>query len=358
MSWPREGWLSNAKRDDSQRTHQQDGSQRTHEQDTEHLSPDTEVEGNLSNLQSCSADSNVVSTGDVKSASASDLNSMEDVIPNTINQSHDRSVQAATEAVCSSSTDALTTKEVPMYNMEVQSVDSEVTIPMGPSSASNSGKSMQCILPTQGLVGQNAARGDLRIDVDDPTMEKSSEMRCLLPNSHGDSAEQPGQPMANHQNGAENDGEVILVETDSINNDQATQHREKNSDSSYKIPDDARLKKSHTYILLLAILAVSLTYQAGINPPGSFWTSNATNHSAGDPILEDNYHKRYLAFFYFNATAFAASLVMIIMLLSRKMSNKVIKRRALQTVMITDLLALIGAFVVGSCREITKSIYI
>ncbi|CAM0914036.1 unnamed protein product [Alopecurus aequalis] len=118
------------------------------------------------------------------------------------------------------------------------------------------------------------------------------------------------------------------------------------------------LKKPRTYLLFLAILAVSLTYQAGLNPPGGFWTSNATNHLAGDPILQDSYHKRYLAFFYFNATAFAASLVMILMLLSRKMSNRVIKRRALQTAMITDLLALTGAFVAGSCREKTKTICI
>ncbi|KAM0903037.1 hypothetical protein ACQ4PT_018853 [Festuca glaucescens] len=220
---------------------------------------------------------------------------------------------------------------------------------MGPSSPSDSGRSIHGILSSQGSVDQNAASGDLR-------MEKSSEEQLVLPRSHGDGAENHARPMSSHHISAENGCEITL-EIGGTENGQAAQHEE-NSDRRYRNPEDVLLKKSRTYLLLLAILAVSLTYQAGLNPPGGFWTSNATDHSAGDSILEDNYHKRYLAFFYFNATAFAASLVIIIMLLSRKMSNRVTKRRAPQTAMITDMLALMGAFVVGSCREKTKSIYI
>ncbi|KAJ1254483.1 hypothetical protein BS78_K050400 [Paspalum vaginatum] len=136
---------------------------------------------------------------------------------------------------------------------------------------------------------------------------------------------------------------------------------------------DEHLKKSRTYLLLLAILAVSLTYQSGLNPSGGFWSTEENNnmtgdpilndnhhrpyHLPGDPILEDTHHRRYIAFFYLNAVAFVASLVMIIMLLNRRMSNKVIKRYALQTVMIVDLLALTGSYVMASCRK-TSSIYI
>ncbi|KAF8657382.1 hypothetical protein HU200_060154 [Digitaria exilis] len=126
---------------------------------------------------------------------------------------------------------------------------------------------------------------------------------------------------------------------------------------------DEHLKKSRTYLLLLGILAVSLTYQSGLNPPGAFWSNSSTGdhqsyHLPGDPILEDTHHRRYIAFFYLNAIAFVASLVMIVMLLHRRMSNKVIKRYALQTAMIVDLLALTGSYVMGSCRETKNSIYI
>lgn len=358
---------------DSQRVRQQDtelDSPTTHQQATEHVVRDTEVEGVMSNLQCYSADSNLVSTGDVRSVSASDLDCMEDIMSTTLRQSHDQSEHAAIKVVCSSSTDALTTEEVPSDNLEIQPAGGQqVAIPMALSS-SDGGNSIQGILPLQGSVDEDATSGNLRIDADDLAME------CELPDSHVDGTEQHPQQMSNIPTGAD-DGEVRLA-IDNTTNDQAPQHQ-RSIKCSCRNPDDAFLKKSRTYLLLLAILAVSLTYQAGLNPPGGFWTSNATKHSAGDPILgdsgrvwtsngtkhsagdpilEDNYHKRYLAFFYFNATAFAASLVMIVMLLSRKMSNKVIKRRALQTAMITDLLALMGAFVVGSCREKTKSIYI
>ncbi|XP_048541443.1 uncharacterized protein LOC125520533 [Triticum urartu] len=358
---------------DSQRVRQQDtelDSPTTHQQATEHVVRDTEVEGVMSNLQCYSADSDLVSTGDMRSVSASDLDSMEDIMPTTLHQSHDQSEHAAIRVVCSSSTDALTTEEVPSDNLEIQPAGSQqVAIPMALSS-SDGGNSIQGILPLQGSVDENATSGNLRMDADDPAMG------CELPDSHGDSTEQHGQQMSNNPTSA--DDRDVRLEIDNTANDQAPQHQ-RCIKCSCRNPDDAFLKKSRTYLLLLAILAVSLTYQAGLNPPGGFWTSNATKHSAGDPILgdsgrvwtsggtkhsagdpilEDSYHKRYLAFFYFNATAFAASLVMILMLLSRKMSNKVIKRRALQTAMITDLLALMGAFVVGSCREKTKSIYI
>ncbi|CAN6178401.1 unnamed protein product [Urochloa humidicola] len=121
---------------------------------------------------------------------------------------------------------------------------------------------------------------------------------------------------------------------------------------------EEHLKKTRTCLLLLAILAVSLTYQSGLNPPGGFWSTSENKHSAGDRILEDNNHSRFIAFFYLNAVAFVASFVMILIILSKSISEKVTKRRELQIAMIVDLFSLTGAFVMGSCREAKKSIYI
>uniref|UniRef100_A0A0D9WPE9 PGG domain-containing protein n=1 Tax=Leersia perrieri TaxID=77586 RepID=A0A0D9WPE9_9ORYZ len=132
---------------------------------------------------------------------------------------------------------------------------------------------------------------------------------------------------------------------------------------------EEHMNKTRTNLLLLAILAVSLTYQSGLNPPGGFWSTNEYSHadgdhiqeyhhSPGDRILEDIYHSRFIAFFYLNAVAFVASVVMIILLLNKMMTMKVTKRRALQIVMIVNLLSLTGAFVMGSCREANKSICI
>ncbi|TVU11496.1 hypothetical protein EJB05_45084, partial [Eragrostis curvula] len=99
---------------------------------------------------------------------------------------------------------------------------------------------------------------------------------------------------------------------------------------------EKHLKKTRTCLLLLAILAVSLTYQSGLNPPGGFWSgsvNNSTgdqahgsgsvkNHTAGDRILEDNDHARFIAFFYLDPAAFVASLVMILMLLNKSVIEK------------------------------------
>ena len=125
---------------------------------------------------------------------------------------------------------------------------------------------------------------------------------------------------------------------------------------------DQLLQKSRMYLLLLGILAASVTYQAGLNPPGGFWQANATDgvhhYLAGDPVLHNTYPRRYLVFFYCNATAFVASLVILILLLSNIFSTQGIKYCALQVSMIMDLLGLIGAYAAGSCRQVSKSVYV
>ncbi|XP_006656008.1 uncharacterized protein LOC102721652 [Oryza brachyantha] len=255
---------------------------------------------------------------DAKSAPTSDLDSTKDNINTMANQFHDQKDNMIITAVHSPSAD------VP---------------------------SRKATMPEQSLSDPISALGDVTLSANMLETEHN------IGKSQMDRDEQ-NQLMVGQHDSSEVDGEVRQSENGTMNNNQGTRDQDRSSDDTEENPDDVCLKKSRTYLLLLAVLAVSLTYQAGLNPPGGFWTSNALNHLAGDPILEDNYHKRYLAFFYFNATAFLASLVMLIMLLDKKMSKKVIKRRALQTAMITDLLALLGAFVVGSCREKTKSIYI
>ena len=82
LSWPRESQLSSVQQDVSQTTRQQDtelDSQQTHQEDTEldskrtsQQDTDREVKGVLPNLKCCPADTNLVSSGDVRYASASD----------------------------------------------------------------------------------------------------------------------------------------------------------------------------------------------------------------------------------------------------------------------------------------------
>ncbi|KAL6605763.1 hypothetical protein ACP70R_041416 [Stipagrostis hirtigluma subsp. patula] len=118
------------------------------------------------------------------------------------------------------------------------------------------------------------------------------------------------------------------------------------------------LERMHKYLLLLAILAATVTYNAGLAPPGGVWADDADGHLAGDPVLQAHYAVRYEVFFYCNATAFVASLVIIMLLLSSTFSFHGYRLRALQAAMVLDLLGLMGAFTAGSCRKVSTSAYI
>ncbi|KAF7108053.1 hypothetical protein CFC21_108601 [Triticum aestivum] len=119
--------------------------------------------------------------------------------------------------------------------------------------------------------------------------------------------------------------------------------------------NDSRMaaEQARSLVLLLATLAATITYQAGLDPPGGVWPDNGNGHMAGDPILLTVNAKRYKAFFYCNSVAFVASLVAIILVQSKVM----LQTHVLQEAMILDLFGLIGAYAAGSSRDLTTSIY-
>ncbi|KAM3262859.1 hypothetical protein ACQJBY_053162 [Aegilops geniculata] len=141
------------------------------------------------------------------------------------------------------------------------------------------------------------------------------------------------------------------------------------------------LWKWRKYLLLLATLVASVTYVAGLNPPGGIRSDdggNAPEHGVrvvrlgavnppapvvypfrvGDPVLVHTYADRYTAFFYCNAAAFVASLVIIMFLLDRRISGNRVGLTVLRSAMLLDLLALMAAFAAGSCRSVVGSIYV
>ena len=122
--------------------------------------------------------------------------------------------------------------------------------------------------------------------------------------------------------------------------------------------EEWKLEKRRKLLLLVAILAASLTYEAGMNPPGGFWQEKKSG-DVGDPVLNnDNYRHRYLAFFFCNTTAFVASLAIIMLLVNRKLSARGIRSYALRVCVILVLVGLMGAFAAGSCRKVKTSVYV
>lgn len=114
------------------------------------------------------------------------------------------------------------------------------------------------------------------------------------------------------------------------------------------------LDRARSLILLLATLAATVTYQAGLDPPGGVWRENGEGHNGGDLILLETHARRYKVFFYCNSAAFVASIVVVIMVQSRNL----VGRHALEAAVVLDLFGLMGAYAAGSCRDVLASIYV
>ncbi|PNT76062.1 uncharacterized protein LOC100830684 [Brachypodium distachyon] len=125
--------------------------------------------------------------------------------------------------------------------------------------------------------------------------------------------------------------------------------------------DDPRkkwFKEMRGWLMVLATVAASVTYQAGLNPPGGFWQDNGDGHKAGNPVLRDTLKGRYQTFYYFNATAFVTSLVIMVLLMSERFYHTEAKLVALMLTTVIDLASLVGAYIAGTTRYMSSCVYI
>ncbi|WVZ54186.1 hypothetical protein U9M48_005024, partial [Paspalum notatum var. saurae] len=131
--------------------------------------------------------------------------------------------------------------------------------------------------------------------------------------------------------------------------------QKKNKTTTRKTDKEQAADKARSLVLLLSTLAATITFQAGLVPPGGVWQDNdsAGGHMAGDPILLTTNGRRYKAFFYCNSVAFVASLVAIVMVQLKSL----LTHHVIEVAMILDLFGLIGAYAAGSCRDVTTSVY-
>jgi len=109
------------------------------------------------------------------------------------------------------------------------------------------------------------------------------------------------------------------------------------------------------WLFLLSSLAASITYTAGLSPPGGVWGADdkANGYVAGSPVLRDKALGRYLAFYYANATAFFASLTLIGML-NKPITSRT-QKSAFSAVVSLGLLSLAISYVAGTCTTSIRS---
>jgi hypothetical protein len=65
----------------------------------------------------------------------------------------------------------------------------------------------------------------------------------------------------------------------------------KNNDTSAANVHGYEREELHEVLMLLATFAVTITYVAGLNPPGGvgFWGDTKDGHQMSDPVLQENY---------------------------------------------------------------------
>uniref|UniRef100_A0ACD5ZA21 Uncharacterized protein n=1 Tax=Avena sativa TaxID=4498 RepID=A0ACD5ZA21_AVESA len=133
-------------------------------------------------------------------------------------------------------------------------------------------------------------------------------------------------------------------------------HKDKDKDND---EEDRLLEKRRKRLLLFAILAATITYQAGLTPPGDFLLQDdELGHHAGDPVLLYNYPRRYNAFFYCNSVSFMLSIALILLLVNPNLYRPAIRSNALSVCTAVGLFCLMGAYAAGSTQHIKTSIYI
>jgi heme/copper-type cytochrome/quinol oxidase subunit 2 len=123
--------------------------------------------------------------------------------------------------------------------------------------------------------------------------------------------------------------------------------------------DNELVEKTRKRLLLFAILAATITYQAGLTPPGGFLLQDdQSGHHAGDPVLLYNFPRRYKAFFYCNSVSFMLSIALIILLVNPNMYRPAIRTHALSVCTGVGLFGLMGAYAAGSTQHLKTSVYI
>jgi Na+-transporting methylmalonyl-CoA/oxaloacetate decarboxylase gamma subunit len=126
-----------------------------------------------------------------------------------------------------------------------------------------------------------------------------------------------------------------------------------------KKKDNELVEKTRKRLVLFAIFAATITYQAGLTPPGGFrLQDDQSGHHAGDPVLLYSFPRRYKAFFYCNSVSFMLSIALILLLVNPNLYRPAIRTHAVSVCTGVGLFGLMGAYAAGSTQHVKTSVYI
>ncbi|KAF7086993.1 hypothetical protein CFC21_090221 [Triticum aestivum] len=137
-------------------------------------------------------------------------------------------------------------------------------------------------------------------------------------------------------------GRLTVVAVNGLQNLVLTNHDNKGSAKT-------RQQNFRAWLLFLASLVATVTFTAGLTPPGGFW-SDDNGHRAGDPIMRDKFPTRYRIYVKSNMTAFCFSLVIIGLLANNpaNRANRFVRNFYFPFLVLICLLSLMISFISGT----------
>ncbi|XP_047339714.1 ankyrin repeat-containing protein ITN1-like [Impatiens glandulifera] len=117
--------------------------------------------------------------------------------------------------------------------------------------------------------------------------------------------------------------------------------------SSKNVNQDKWLSEKRNVLIVLASLTATMTFQAGVNPPGGTWQDSSVEHKAGESIMAYYYPGVYTHFLASNTTALMGSLITVLLLLMGLPSGKGIVIKLSVTIMWIAILSVIFTYTVS-----------
>ncbi|KQK01398.1 uncharacterized protein LOC112271750 [Brachypodium distachyon] len=119
-----------------------------------------------------------------------------------------------------------------------------------------------------------------------------------------------------------------------------------------KESDENKQQDYRGWLLLVSSLVATVTFTAGLTPPGGFWADDdeAKGRVAGKSVMHDKFRDRYTWFYFFNTMAFFTALA-IIGMLAANINNKkiaIVGHNGLICLVIVCFFGLGGSYVVGT----------